>query len=62
MFGVQLGTVEQLVRIGLYAAGGAVLGNGVAESAEFQAGVGAVMTAGSFLWWTYREWKLKAKR
>lgn len=62
MFGIQFGTVEQLIRILLYMLGGAVLGDGVANSEEFQTGIGAVMTALSFLWWAYREWQVKVKR
>jgi hypothetical protein len=54
-----MGSLEQLIRIGLLTAGGAIFGSGVAESAEYQAGVGAAIQLGTFAWWLYRNSKSK---
>lgn len=51
----QLGTAEQMLRIGAQFVGGILLGEGVASSAEFQAGVGALISAASFVWWVVRQ-------
>lgn len=48
---------EQLIRIALNAGGAYLLGDGVAQSSEFQAGAGAVISAISFIWWGIRQYK-----
>lgn len=50
----KLGTGEQLVRIGLNAAGAALFGAGVAQGAEFQAAAGGLIAIGQFAWWMVR--------
>lgn len=44
-------SIQQVVRIVAYAAGGYLLGDGVAQSAQFQAAVGGVLSVGAFVWW-----------
>ena len=55
MSNYRMGLFEQLARIILYIVGSILFGDGAAQSAEFQAGVGAVITAGSFIWWAWRQ-------
>ena len=49
-----MGSMEQLIRIGLYTVGGYLLGDGVAQSAEFQGAIGGVVAIGTFAWWFVR--------
>lgn len=42
---------EQLIRIVLYSAGGYLFGDAVANSADFQAAVGGVISIATFAWW-----------
>jgi hypothetical protein len=48
-------TVEQLIRIGMYAVGAYALGNGVADGELYQGAIGGVVAVGAFLWWMVRE-------
>lgn len=52
-----MSSTEQLIRIALYTLGAYILGDGVAQSAEFQAAVGGLISAGSFAWWLIRNRK-----
>lgn len=52
-----MGSIEQLIRIGLYSLGGYVLGDGIANSAEYQAAVGGLIQVVTFAWWVYRNRK-----
>jgi hypothetical protein len=45
------------VRIVAYAVGGYLLGDAVANSEQFQAAVGGLMSVGAFAWWFYWERK-----
>lgn len=54
-------TLQQLIRIGLYAGGSAWLGAGVADGALFQGAIGGVLAIGAFVWWMVVEGG-KAKR
>lgn len=54
-----MGSLEQLIRIALYTAGGILLGKGVTDSAEFQTGVGALIQLGTVGWWYYQNRKTK---
>ncbi|MFC3074726.1 Pam3-gp28 family putative phage holin [Shinella pollutisoli] len=49
-----MGNYEQLIRIALYTVGGFVLGDGIANSAEYQAAVGGLIHVVTFAWWLYR--------
>lgn len=44
-------SIQQVLRIVLYAVGGYMLGDSVTEGEAFQAAVGGVMAVGAFLWW-----------
>jgi hypothetical protein len=46
-------TIQQVLRIVLYAAGGALLGKSVTDGAQFQALVGGLLSVGSFVWWWF---------
>ena len=59
MKNLQLGTTEQLVRMGLTWVGTATLGAGVAQGELYQGAVGGVVAIGSFVWWLYRERQVK---
>ena len=50
-------SVEQLIRIGLFTAGGFFLGDGVANSEMYQAAVSGLIQVGTFAWWMYRNSK-----
>jgi len=50
-------SIQQVIRIGLYAVGGYFLGDAVTEGAQFQAAVGGVIAVGSFVWWALWERK-----
>lgn len=50
----QLTMMEQLIRIALYMLGSFLFGDGVAQSAEYQAGIGAIISTVSFIWWLLR--------
>lgn len=62
MSNYQMGLFEQLARIALYIIGSILFGDGVAQSAEYQAGVGAIITGASFLWWAWRQKSIAGKR
>lgn len=44
-------SLQQVLRILLYAIGGYFLGDAVTEGEAFRAAVGGVLAVGSFLWW-----------
>jgi hypothetical protein len=44
-------SIQQVLRIGLYTVGGAVFGDGIADSEIFQQAIGGVMSIGTFVWW-----------
>ena len=46
-------TTQQLIRIVLYAGGGALLGDGVTSGAEFEAAGGGVLSIAAFVWWYF---------
>lgn len=50
-------TVQQLIRIGGYAVGGAIFGQAVADGAAFQQALGGVISIVSFAWWWFWERK-----
>jgi hypothetical protein len=52
---MQWTTVEQLIRIVMYSAGGLVLGDGVASGDQFQGAIGGVVSLVAFGWWWFRE-------
>lgn len=53
-------TIQQLIRIGGYAAGGAIFGQAVADGAQFQQALGGVISIGSFAWWWFWDRKRQA--
>jgi hypothetical protein len=48
-------TIEQLIRIVMYTAGGLTLGDGVAAGDQFQGLIGGVVSIVAFGWWFIRE-------
>ena len=52
---MNLGTIQQLVRIVLYSAGGVFFGSGVADGDLFQQLLGASGAIVAFLWWIWFE-------
>lgn len=50
-------SIQQVIRIVAYAVGGYVLGDAVAQSAQFQAAVGGLISIGAFGWWVLFERK-----
>ena len=56
----QMGLFEQLARICLYIIGAVLFGDATAQSAEYQAGVGALLAGGSFVWWAWRQKSITA--
>lgn len=50
-------SIQQVLRIVLYTAGGYIFGEQVAEGEMFQAAVGGLMAAGAFAWWAIWERK-----
>lgn len=44
-------SIQQVVRIVAYAAGGYIFGDAVAQGAEFQGAVGGLLSVGAFVWW-----------
>lgn len=48
---MNLETIQQLVRIALYAAGGTLLGTGTADGDLFQQVLGASGAIVAFIWW-----------
>ena len=48
---MNVGTIQQLVRIVLYSAGGLFLGQGVADGELFQQVLGASGVVVAFVWW-----------
>ena len=48
-------TLQQLIRIVGYSAGAALLGDGVADSQQFQAALGGLISIASFGWWFVKE-------
>ncbi|MFV0512490.1 MAG: hypothetical protein ACK5MY_02470 [Jhaorihella sp.] len=57
---MQLGTIEQLVRIVAYMVGSYLLGEGVADSEIYQTAIGGIVNVVSFLWWLVRERQTKS--
>lgn len=53
-----MGSIEQVIRIGLYTAAGYLLGDAVAQSAEFQGAVSGLIGIGTFAWWFYKNRKV----
>lgn len=57
-----MGSLEQFIRIGLYAVAGYFFGDATANGAEVQAGISGVIGLATFGWWFYQNRKaLKAK-
>lgn len=52
---MNLGTIQQLVRIVLYSAGGIFFGSGVADGDLFQQVLGASGAIVAFFWWLFFE-------
>ena len=50
----RLTTAEQAIRMALTTLGTYMFGNAVAQGAEFQGAIGAVITLGGFAWWYFR--------
>lgn len=48
-----MSSIAQIVRIVLHLLAGALLGDAVANSAEFQGAVGGLLAIGNFGWWLY---------
>ena len=48
-------SIQQVLRIVLYAVGGYFLGEGVVEGEMFQQAMGGVMAVGAFVWWFFWE-------
>lgn len=44
-------TIQQVLRIVLYAGGGLVFGDAVKDGELFQQAVGGIMSVGAFAWW-----------
>lgn len=44
-------TIQQVLRIVLYAGGGLVFGDAVKDGELFQQAVGGLMSVGAFVWW-----------
>jgi hypothetical protein len=57
---MNLGTVQQLVRIILYSVGGLLFGQGVADGDLFQQLLGASGSIVAFAWWLVWERKREA--
>ena len=53
-----MSNIQQLVRILLQIAAGTLLGDAVANSAEFQAAISGVLSVGTFAWWYFANRKL----
>lgn len=49
-----MGSIEQVIRIGLQLGAGVLLGDAIANSAETQAAIGGVVSIGTFVWWLLR--------
>ncbi|WP_316859924.1 hypothetical protein [uncultured Cohaesibacter sp.] len=45
--------IQQVIRIGMYAVGSALLGQDIADGASYQAAIGGLIDAGAFIWWFY---------
>ena len=52
-----MGSIEQVIRIGLQLGAGLLLGDAIANSAETQAAIGGVISVGTFIWWYIRNRK-----
>ena len=52
-----MGSIEQVIRIGLQLGAGLILGDAIANSAETQAAIGGVISVGTFAWWLVRNRK-----
>ncbi len=52
-----MGSIEQLVRIGLQFGAGILLGDAAANSAETQAAIAGIISIGTFVWWLIRNRK-----
>lgn len=50
-------SLQQLLRIVLYAIGGYLFGEGTAEGAQYQQAVGGLLTVLTFVWWWFWERK-----
>lgn len=48
-------SIQQVLRIVLYAVGGYFLGEGVTQGEMFTQAVGGVLAVGSFIWWAVWE-------
>lgn len=46
-------TIQQILRIVLYAGGGALFGKAMADSAQFQALIGSLVGVAAFIWWWF---------
>lgn len=48
-------TIQQLIRIVMYAGGSFLLGTGIADGQQFQALIGGVISVAGFAWWFWWE-------
>lgn len=48
-------TIQQLIRIVLYAGGSMYFGTQVADGALYQGAIGGVLAIGAFVWWMIAE-------
>lgn len=46
-------TIQQVLRIILYTAGGVLFGKAVTDGAQFQGLVGGILACASFAWWWF---------
>ena len=56
---MQLGTLEQLIRIAAYTLGSYFFGQGVADGEMYQAAIGGGVAVLAFAIWAWREYKVK---
>ena len=48
---MKIDTIQQFIRIVLFAIGGWLLGEGVTESSAFESAVGGAISVVTFAWW-----------
>ena len=56
---MQLGTLEQLIRIAIYTGASYWLGESVAQGEMVQAAIGGFIAVLNFGWWVFRERQVK---
>jgi hypothetical protein len=52
-----MGNFEQVARIGIQLAAGVLMGDAIANSAEFQAASAGLISIATFGWWFYKNRK-----